>query len=66
MHKADYEAIARVLARYRGWQYSTTADSMAACISLDLAEVFAVNNPRFDKAIWFQFIQDHMHKDAGA
>lgn len=54
MSKKDYIRIAAVLAQ---WRASESSASITAAITLDLAEVFAADNPRFDKSRFFQAAQ---------
>lgn len=54
MSKKDYEKIAAVLARWRGLPSS---DSIVASVTLELATVFAADNPRFDKNRFFRAAQ---------
>ena len=60
MSKKDFEAIAAVLAKFRGVDASASIGSTAAAITLDLADVLAASNPRFDRERFFRAAQANL------
>lgn len=57
MSKKDYIKIAAVLSR---WRATESSASVTAAITLELAEVFAADNPHFDKSRFFQAAQGNV------
>jgi hypothetical protein len=49
MTKRDYERVASVLARFSNLQAQVEVDAATAAIADSLANVFALDNPRFSR-----------------
>lgn len=59
MSKKDYVALAAVL---NNWYKVPEARTYAAAIALDMADVLAADNPRFDRERWIVAVRKDVDK----